>query len=72
MGVVAIDHVQVAAPPGAEEEARNFYGELLGLPEISKPPALLKGGGAREATEASVAASPSVQFGRDVAVQKWP
>jgi hypothetical protein len=25
--VSAIDHVQVAAPPGCEAEARRFYGE---------------------------------------------
>ena len=26
-----IDHVQLAAPPGSEEEARNFYVKILGL-----------------------------------------
>jgi catechol 2,3-dioxygenase-like lactoylglutathione lyase family enzyme len=35
--VVGLDHVQVAAPQGCEREARRFYGELLGLPEIDKP-----------------------------------
>ena len=35
------DHVQVAAPPGREDEARRFYGELLGLEEIPKPPLLV-------------------------------
>jgi catechol 2,3-dioxygenase-like lactoylglutathione lyase family enzyme len=40
-----IDHVQVAAPKGCEEEARHFFGELLGLPEIEKPEELKKNGG---------------------------
>jgi len=29
-----IDHVQLAAPPGCEEEARLFYGNVLGWPEV--------------------------------------
>jgi catechol 2,3-dioxygenase-like lactoylglutathione lyase family enzyme len=40
-----IDHVQLAAPPGCEREARNFYGELLGMREIEKPEALRRHGG---------------------------
>jgi catechol 2,3-dioxygenase-like lactoylglutathione lyase family enzyme len=43
---VRLDHVQVAAPPGCEAEARRFYGELLGLPEIEKPEPLRSRGGA--------------------------
>ena len=35
-----LDHVQVAAPPGSEREARGFYGRLLGLREIEKPEGL--------------------------------
>jgi catechol 2,3-dioxygenase-like lactoylglutathione lyase family enzyme len=42
----AIDHVQVVAPPGCEPDARRFYGQLLGLPEIVKPAALAGRGGA--------------------------
>lgn len=42
----AIDHVQVAAPPGCEPAAREFYGRLLGLREIAKPQALRDRGGA--------------------------
>ena len=47
MAVVGLDHVQVAAPmrPGVEDEARAFYGELLGLREIEKPGALQAKGG---------------------------
>ena len=40
-----IDHVQLAAPPGCEPEARRFFGELLGLPELPKPPVLAARGG---------------------------
>lgn len=40
-----LDHVQVAAPPGCEVEARAFYGEVLGLPEIPKPTEMAKRGG---------------------------
>jgi ribosomal protein S18 acetylase RimI-like enzyme len=35
--IARVDHVQVAAPPGGEDAARAFYGELLGLPELDKP-----------------------------------
>jgi catechol 2,3-dioxygenase-like lactoylglutathione lyase family enzyme len=44
-GVVGLDHVQVAAPKGCEVEARRFYGELLGLPELDKPEPLRGRGG---------------------------
>jgi len=40
-----VDHVQLAAPPSSEAEARAFYGALLGLEEITKPPALAARGG---------------------------
>ena len=40
-----IDHVQLAAPPGCEAEARRFFGELLGLRELPKPAALAVRGG---------------------------
>ncbi|HET8673028.1 MAG TPA: VOC family protein [Thermoleophilaceae bacterium] len=43
--IVGLDHVQVAAPPGCEAEARRYYGGLLGLTEIPKPPALAVRGG---------------------------
>ena len=42
----ALDHVQVAAPPGCEAQARRFYGQLLGLPELDKPGPLRDRGGA--------------------------
>jgi catechol 2,3-dioxygenase-like lactoylglutathione lyase family enzyme len=43
--LTGIDHVQLAAPPGCEADARAFYGELLGLDELPKPPALQARGG---------------------------
>ena len=45
MTVTGIDHVQVAAPKGCEQEARAFYGALLGLEELPKPAALAARGG---------------------------
>ena len=44
-GVTGLHHVQVAAPPGCEQEARAFYGDLLQLREIEKPPLLAVRGG---------------------------
>src|SRR3954469_26057308 len=43
--ITGLDHVQVAAPPGCEAEARAFYGRLLGLGELEKPAALKARGG---------------------------
>jgi catechol 2,3-dioxygenase-like lactoylglutathione lyase family enzyme len=43
--IQGIDHVQLAAPPGCEDDARQFFGELLGLRELPKPPALAGRGG---------------------------
>jgi catechol 2,3-dioxygenase-like lactoylglutathione lyase family enzyme len=40
-----IDHIQIAAPEGCEAAARDFYGSLLGLVEIDKPPVLRARGG---------------------------
>jgi catechol 2,3-dioxygenase-like lactoylglutathione lyase family enzyme len=44
--IAGLDHVQVAAPPGCEAQARAFYGGLLGLEELPKPPVLAGRGGA--------------------------
>lgn len=35
--IQGINHVQVAAPVGCEEEARDFYGNTIGMEEIPKP-----------------------------------
>lgn len=40
-----IDHIQIAAPIGCEQLAREFYGEWLGLTEIPKPEKLQSRGG---------------------------
>lgn len=40
-----IDHVQLAAPRGCENEAREFFGKLLGMAEVAKPPNLAVRGG---------------------------
>ena len=45
MAIVGIDHVQLAMPAGREDEARDFYGRLLDIPEKPKPAALAKRGG---------------------------
>ena len=45
MSIIGIDHVQLAMPPGREDDARAFYGKLLGLPEKPKPEELAKRGG---------------------------
>jgi catechol 2,3-dioxygenase-like lactoylglutathione lyase family enzyme len=38
-------HVQIAMPAGEEQEARAFYGDVLGLEEVSKPAGLTARGG---------------------------
>jgi catechol 2,3-dioxygenase-like lactoylglutathione lyase family enzyme len=42
---LAIDHVQLAMPPGEEAMARHFYADLLGMREIPKPASLAARGG---------------------------
>ena len=43
--IETIDHVQILAPTGSEAEIRRFYGDLLGLDEVEKPPELRPRGG---------------------------
>jgi Lactoylglutathione lyase and related lyases len=43
--VTGLHHVQIACPAGSENRLREFYGGVLGLPEIPKPPALAARGG---------------------------
>ena len=45
MGLVGIDHVQLACPPGGEPQGRAFYADLLGLTELPKPEPLASRGG---------------------------
>jgi catechol 2,3-dioxygenase-like lactoylglutathione lyase family enzyme len=42
---VRLHHVQLAIPPGGEEVARAFYGGVLAMTEIAKPPELAARGG---------------------------
>ena len=43
--IVGLDHLQLAIPPGGEDKARAFYGGILGLAELVKPPHLAARGG---------------------------
>jgi catechol 2,3-dioxygenase-like lactoylglutathione lyase family enzyme len=43
--IVRLDHVQLAMPPGREDEAVGFYSGLLGLQHVPKPRALRARGG---------------------------
>ncbi|MFE7763153.1 glyoxalase [Streptomyces sp. NPDC057438] len=43
--ITAVDHVLLAAPPGAEDRLRAYYVGVLGMTEIPKPPALAVRGG---------------------------
>jgi len=43
--ILGLHHAQITIPRGAEERAREFYCDLLGLPEIPKPASLAGRGG---------------------------
>ena len=45
MGIVRIDHVQLAMPAGREDDAIRFYDGLLGIAHVPKPPHLTARGG---------------------------
>ncbi len=45
MGIIGIDHVQLAMPAGQESAAAAFYVDLLGFTQVTKPPALAARGG---------------------------
>jgi catechol 2,3-dioxygenase-like lactoylglutathione lyase family enzyme len=40
-----VQHVQLAIPEGGEEDSRRFWGEVVGMTELAKPPALAARGG---------------------------
>jgi catechol 2,3-dioxygenase-like lactoylglutathione lyase family enzyme len=42
---VKLDHVQLAGPRGCEDDARAFFGGVLGLEEIPKPESMRASGG---------------------------
>ena len=41
----SLHHVQLAIPSGSEDACRTFWGEVLGLDEVEKPPVLAARGG---------------------------
>ncbi|MFD2657747.1 VOC family protein [Gracilibacillus thailandensis] len=43
--ILGLHHAQITIPKGAEEEGKNFYCSVLGLPEAEKPDALKGRGG---------------------------
>jgi catechol 2,3-dioxygenase-like lactoylglutathione lyase family enzyme len=43
--ILRLDHVQLAMLLGGEDAARAFYADLLGIPEVLKPPHLAARGG---------------------------
>ena len=43
--IVRLDHVQLAMPPGREDDAEAFYSGLLGIPRVPKPEPLAARGG---------------------------
>ena len=45
MLIIGIHHAQITIPRGSEEQGRQFYCTLLGLPEIPKPASLQGRGG---------------------------
>lgn len=45
MRILYLDHIQLAMPVGREDEARAFYWDVLGIPEVAKPSHLAARGG---------------------------
>jgi catechol 2,3-dioxygenase-like lactoylglutathione lyase family enzyme len=43
--IIALDHVQLAMPPGGEAKAEAFYGGLLGFTRVPKPEPMASRGG---------------------------
>ena len=43
--ITALDHIQLSMPEGREDDARDFFGRLLALEEVSKHPSLARRGG---------------------------
>ena len=39
-----VDHLNVQVPPEKEDEAKHFYGEILGLSQLTKPDNLGRSG----------------------------
>ena len=43
--LTGLHHVQVSCPAGSEDALRAFYGGVLGMAEVAKPPVLAARGG---------------------------
>jgi hypothetical protein len=43
--LITLDHVQIAIPPGSEDDCRTFYISVVGFTEKPKPPVLAARGG---------------------------
>ena len=43
--IMGLDHVQLSMPGSAEDQARAFYGGVLGMTEVANPAALVVRGG---------------------------
>ncbi|NML50076.1 glyoxalase [Streptomyces sp. R302] len=43
--LAGLHHVQLSIPPGGEAACRVFWGEVLGMAEVEKPPVLAARGG---------------------------
>ena len=43
--ILGVDHAQITIPKGADDEAKKFYCDFLGLKEIEKPENRKKNGG---------------------------
>jgi catechol 2,3-dioxygenase-like lactoylglutathione lyase family enzyme len=43
--ILGVHHVQITVPKGAEPQAKAFYCDVLGLPEVEKPTSLKGRGG---------------------------
>ena len=37
ISILSLQHVNLRVPPDVEDEAKHFYGNVLGLPEMPKP-----------------------------------
>jgi catechol 2,3-dioxygenase-like lactoylglutathione lyase family enzyme len=46
LGIIGIDHIQIAVPKALEQECLSFYRTVLALPEVEKPEKLKSRGGA--------------------------
>ncbi len=45
MSIPSVHHVNIVMPTSGESDARRFYGDLLGFPELPKPAAMAGRGG---------------------------